>query len=1325
MNYTVVKKLHENNNFTDFLILLEGNFYRLRRLSSIKFLDIDILSKYEKDFRMLNSSGIMFPEFIDLKKETPELYYPYFHEERIDIKDNTTVSLVSFMINLFDNFVHNINFVPNCIDLEDFLIDNKKNYYYIAPIFKDLTKDKIYKLKDINEENLIKVLQKIFEFLKFEENGNDKLVDFFRFIINEEIDCVSSLNKHFESFFDYENKINIRQPHYIGRSTLMEKVVNEIKEEKPSKMLIYGQQRVGKTSFIQNISNKLNTIMSFRIFNVRNLEQLNDNLSEYVDSSSQQKSIELNILEKIYFLQEKNSQKIVIIIDDYQEVEEEFSNFIDLLSQSNFTLNFNLIIITHDSTIQDQEKFNEFKKVEIAKFDFSEVEEMISSMMSRDFVQENQYFVENIYHHSAGLPGNIEEIMNELYSNKFIYFKNSEWHIDETNIKMKNFNDFVELKLKNIKRNIKKDIIDFSLLGNSFTSSEIKTLSELTQKEYDLDKVLATKVIQKENSYYRFFNMDYWEQFHNKINKQDLEKYHCKLYERSYNFQKKIWHLKQVNRDKQIIYDYIIRIKDAYENWSYIDIIQKSYQEIDNMNIKSDTILIYYIKYLIFSGNFAKAKKYLKYLNKKWMNIYKFRILAETEPVQTLEKVEESIDVVKNPYEKFYLKIIKGTILINSKFEDFESLKKLKNEIDELFEKNKDNKPFVDLYLSFVTDYGYYLQAVNKRESQIVNSNTLTIAKNYNMKKHILNISLLTAHDYLDNSYMYESLTEDAISLSKSSNDLSKLPEVYLNKAYMHLYKGNIDNFFFNINESIKYSNILNNKLIELRAYGFKAFYYFYVDDKENIHSQIKKIKNFMKLDYKRLKNRAKYYYYYLSSLYYLRDKNKEEIKKISKIIDESFPELNHINYLNKIFLSEDKETIVKNTEFLFKNDINLEEMMYLLNDKFLRTKELKELFIVKAADLIKILKENGYRLSLSILYEGISNFFALQEDYLRSFKYLRLAIINFRNLGLEEKVKKLEDYFYKMIKFSSSNSTSTDEKEKIKLNKHFYDDIINISTKIISLDNIQEILDKTLNFLKNKFPVNDVFLRVETDMFESQSSTSYDFLVPSEEVFSIEPLEVFYVSKYNDFNIKYYMKNKNLMINLNLFESIFDTIILLDEYLSATLNRLIHQQNSIKDYLTGAYSRRYLYLRLEEEYLKSLRENSIFTVAMFDLDDFKKVNDKHGHKEGDRVLKFFVDTINNNIRNLDILGRYGGEEFVLILPKINVEDTNLVLERIQERIKQNSKKIFGYEVSVSIGVCSSEKISDNNYKKLISMADEALYKSKNNGKDRITVFEE
>jgi diguanylate cyclase (GGDEF)-like protein len=1321
MEYTIIKKLNKNSNFTDFLVIKEEKFYRLRRLNSIEFLDIEILSKYGEDFKMLNSSGILFPELIDLKKETPELYYPYFYEKNIDYEKNISVSFIAFLIKLFDNFIHNVNFAPNCIDLEDFYVDSKNNYYYIAPIFKRLTKEKIFSLDDNNEDSLIKTLKKMFVYFQ-KTTKNNKLKDFFEHMISKEITCVSYLNKYYERFFNNRKSITIRQPHYIGRSNLMDKVFLEIKKDIFSKILIYGKQRVGKTSFLRNVVNRLTISSEFEIFNVRSLKNFNEELSKFVKINSKQKSIELSILEKIYQMQEIN-KRIIIIIDDYQEVEKEFFNFLKLNLKSSFKFNVNLILITHNFNLKNKETFEEFLKIELKEFEFSEVQEMIASMMSKSFVENNQSFVENIYHHSAGLPGNVEELIDELYFKGYIYYKNSEWHVDEKNIKMTDYNDFVEIKIKDINKQIKNSISELSLLGNSFTYSDIKNLSDITQKEYDIDKFLSTKIIQKENGYYRFFNKKYWKHFYNFFEKKDLEKFHCELYKKTYNFQKKIWHLKQIGKEKQIVFDYIKKVKESYNNWLHIDTIESSYEEISNMNIKNDTVFIYFIKYLIFSGDFSKAKKYLKYMNKKWMNLYRMRILAEIEPKKTMDEINNLLKTSINPFEIFYLKIIKGIILVNSKVEDFKSVMILKNEIYEIYEKYKNNKAFVDLYLSFATDYGNYIQPINKQESQKTNSESLAIAKNYNFKKHILNLSLLIAHDYLDDSYMYENLTEEAISLSKSSNDLSKLPEIYVNKAYINLYKGNIDDFFVNINESIKYSNILNNSLVELRSYGLKAFYYFYIDDMENVFTQIKIIETFMDKNYKRVNNRARYYFYYINSLYFLKLKDKQKINDMIKIIDKSFPELEHINILNKIFISDDAENIAKNTEMLFKNQVNLEEMIYILNEKFLISENLKDLFVKKTDDLIKILKNNGYRLSLSILYEGISNFFILQKSYLKAFKYLRFAVINFRNIGLDEKAKKLEDDFYNIIKLSSSKILEKEEKNNFK--KIFYDDIINISIKIISLDNIQEILDKTLNFLKNKFPINDVFLRVETEMFESQSSTSYDFLVPAEEIFSVEPLEVFYISKYNDFKIKYYMRNENLIVNLSLLESLFDTLILLDEYLSATLNRIIHQQNSIKDYLTGAYSRRYLYLRLEEEYQKSLRENSMFVLAMFDLDDFKKVNDTYGHKEGDRVLKFFVNTINENIRNLDILARYGGEEFVLILPKVNFEEALKILERIKEKIENKSKKIFDYEITTSIGVCSSKYIKDKDHKKIISFADKALYESKNTGKNKITVYEE
>lgn len=117
----------------------------------------------------------------------------------------------------------------------------------------------------------------------------------------------------------------------------------------------------------------------------------------------------------------------------------------------------------------------------------------------------------------------------------------------------------------------------------------------------------------------------------------------------------------------------------------------------------------------------------------------------------------------------------------------------------------------------------------------------------------------------------------------------------------------------------------------------------------------------------------------------------------------------------------------------------------------------------------------------------------------------------------------------------------------------------------------------------------------------------------------------------------------------------------------------------SIKDYLTGAYSRRFLEQYLEKELYKSKRMNTPLSVIFMDVDKFKELNDTYGHVYGDNVLKTLVKIVNETIRSMDMIARYGGDEFVVVLPETNPENAQKVVERIMKGFeKQNIKISYG-----------------------------------------------
>ncbi|MCD6433021.1 MAG: GGDEF domain-containing protein, partial [Sulfurimonas sp.] len=154
-------------------------------------------------------------------------------------------------------------------------------------------------------------------------------------------------------------------------------------------------------------------------------------------------------------------------------------------------------------------------------------------------------------------------------------------------------------------------------------------------------------------------------------------------------------------------------------------------------------------------------------------------------------------------------------------------------------------------------------------------------------------------------------------------------------------------------------------------------------------------------------------------------------------------------------------------------------------------------------------------------------------------------------------------------------------------------------------------------------------------------------------------------------------------------------------------------------DSLTGAYNRRYLYSISEELIALTKREKRHLSVSMIDIDNFKKINDTYGHNIGDEVIKTVVNIIKRSKRDSDLSIRFGGEEFVILFPNTNIEQSTIVLEKIRQAIEQ-CNLINNVSFTVSIGV--SEFIyNENNMEKAIKRADERLYIAKNSGKNKIS----
>lgn len=209
-------------------------------------------------------------------------------------------------------------------------------------------------------------------------------------------------------------------------------------------------------------------------------------------------------------------------------------------------------------------------------------------------------------------------------------------------------------------------------------------------------------------------------------------------------------------------------------------------------------------------------------------------------------------------------------------------------------------------------------------------------------------------------------------------------------------------------------------------------------------------------------------------------------------------------------------------------------------------------------------------------------------------------------------------------------------------------------------------------------------------------------------------------------------------------YESLLKVSIKLTKVSDATQRKLMHAKEeidrrtqelaeknealyhtSVTDHLTGVFNRMYLMDALKREFSSSRRHGHFLSCAIMDIDKFKTFNDTYGHHVGDYVLRETARLINGMLREQDIFGRYGGEEFFLILSATNLSSAVKVAEKIRKAVASNSFRIQDQDlcVTLSFGVADLGTQEPESIDEMIQNADYALYQAKANGRNRVEVF--
>lgn len=160
------------------------------------------------------------------------------------------------------------------------------------------------------------------------------------------------------------------------------------------------------------------------------------------------------------------------------------------------------------------------------------------------------------------------------------------------------------------------------------------------------------------------------------------------------------------------------------------------------------------------------------------------------------------------------------------------------------------------------------------------------------------------------------------------------------------------------------------------------------------------------------------------------------------------------------------------------------------------------------------------------------------------------------------------------------------------------------------------------------------------------------------------------------------------------------------------------------RDTLTGLYNRNELERRIKKDMALAVRYEHPISFFLMDIDYFKRINDRHGHQAGDRVLRSLADTMNKSVRNTDYIARYGGEEFVVVLPETTISMAEEIAERLRNEVDDTAIEFDDSErlsITISVGV-SAYPENGKVWTELIKAADSAMYAAKNHGRNRVCV---
>lgn len=1248
----------------------------------IEFLDVPVLIYDVPDYKL---ADLTRPEEADrfsqmlLSVVKNILHLPRIHVSVIGLHDLVTVNGEPFI------------FVPLIEKLPRDVSDEVGISLFVAPEFStvgDREKSTLYVfgriLEAVSTNESVRLIARNMSAEKPEERRFEELIPYFS-VGGRKMLKVKRVRREIEdqitqlAMKSEYRLIGVVGPQRSGKTTIIENIQNFFRER--------------NVAFIHAVSSGDLIVQTLELTSDRISDRLLDELSFCLDNPCSIETVALSIVEALGTL-----ETVVIFVDDYHEADNSLRTLLTKITQYSRETNARALAFS-------TEPFPEFEAIlHIPPFDRLETERLIlNSIGSVGNIELLSQWLQTV---SGGLPGLMVGYLKRVYEEDLFEYREGMAHFDPDALEGLNFETVL---LESVEVFVERPEAYVALLGQKFTESEVTVLESVTGFKFSLEEMIRHGVIYSEYNKLRFSLKQYWEALYSSIPLEERVRIHLSMAQHATELERKAWHLEMAGNKVAAARAYLKATYDALEYY-----YSPSY--VKNLLERARTIIGQRFSYALtkFQIELASRAEDKRLAENTAVPSGKLCGLLKALRAYLLGDsvaVKDTLETFPEGYGRFgtlrrkLLSVANEFYFLQKRGDYYQIVKSIVEELDP-------NNP---IHVRLLVEA--YILLGNMVESKPESTEYLKRAEK-------LAIDFNVAHRL---PTIYNNLSVNSSSVQVAIQYLKRAVEVALriglparayfakiNLLYHTLYSGKIQEFvdglievksrvgMLGLSSELRYANILeavyhayNFEIDEALAHLEQAERYSF-SRREKIHLALERaIVHFIVRD----------------------------LEKVRRLVDQIEPG-------DELELSEEQRLALSvfrsiGTEHLKEKWITFSDSSaLLLREEILAVlgRELAVLCPGRVLEEFKYLEKrfivDGSFLSLALIYEGFGNFYAVQRNNYKARVYYRKALGIYKDIGLANAYERLAVVFERNVGSKISITVTRDEGQSL------YELISSLKIADVRI-NPESILDYFASKISQEIPFTELSLTITDGFLERTfSSTTGSQEVRKGDFFCTSPLEISFVGRIDDHATYHlYGANRSVSIPKEGTASLLKTLEVIDYAITTVFKSLLTTLRSYVDPLTKLYTRYYFSNVLEEQFRSIRQFGGVLTLVMCDIDNFKRVNDTYGHLLGDAVLKSISKIFRESVRHTDVVGRFGGEEFILAFPHTDLEEAIFVLERLRRLLREMEG--FPFKVTLSFGVSHFREGMNKSVDDLIIEADTALYQAKNTGKDRIVVFTE